>query len=117
MSCKWLNKLRECCVGPSGQIAKLTGLQHVLKMLTIQIPDDDATADELSMIARTKVIETKITGIMKSLRKERGTITKRKRDMFKDKQHTVLSFLGNKELLKVMQSWVREGVPWQTRNS
>ena len=102
---KYLNKLRECGVGPSGQMTKLSTLQHALKMGVCQIPDG-ASADLASY-----TVESKIAGIMKSLRKECTSIRKRKRDMFDtDTQdhHKVLSFLGDKKLLAQIQSWVKK---------
>ena len=106
---KFLDKLRGCGVGPSGQITKLMTLQHALKMIVSQIPDEGASADQLTLASYT--VESKIAGIMKSLRKECTSIRKRKRDMFDtDTQDhdEVLSFLGDKKLLALIQSWVKK---------
>lgn len=108
---KYLNNLKEYGVGPAGQITKLTTLQHALKMLVTQIPDEGATADQLKMVAVATTVESKIGGIVKTLRKERTVIMKRKRDMFdiESQDHLkVLSFLGNKELLALIQSWAKK---------
>jgi hypothetical protein len=108
---KYLNKLRQCGVGPSGQLTKLTILKHALTMVVIHIPDDDAPADTANLASSIATVQVKIAGIMKSLRKECTSIRKRKRDMFDTTSldHCkVLSFVRDTKLLALIQSWVQK---------
>ena len=76
-------------------------------MAVTHIPDKDASADQLTMASYTTTVQSKIAGIMKSLRKECTSIRKRKRDMF-DTDTQDLSFLGDKKLLVLIQSWAQK---------
>ncbi len=103
----YLNELKKSGVGPSGQLSKLITLQHALHMLVSQIPPDGATADQLKLPSYMKVIELKLGGLMKSLRKEGTVIRKRKRDLFDTETNDhqkVITFLGNKKLLTQFQA-------------
>ena len=108
---KFLSKLKEFGVGPSGQITKLTTIQRALKMMVDQIPSEGATDKQLKLVSYSTIIHTKVARIMKTLRRECSTIKKRKRDMFDtdaDDHEKVLSFLGNENLLELMQSCVKK---------
>ena len=74
----YLNKLRECGVGPSGQVTKLTTLGNAVRMLVSRV-SDTATEEEKDLVVRSKVVETKLKGITKTLRKECSTIRLQKR--------------------------------------
>ena len=108
---KFLNKLRHCGVGPSGQLTKLTILKHALTMVVIHSPDDDASADTVTLASSIATVQVQIARIMKSLRKECTSIRKRKRDMFDTTaldHRKVLSFVRDKKLLALIQSWVQK---------
>ena len=79
---KFLNELRKCGVGPSGQITKLQTLLNAVKMLVMSVPDDGGDEATKDVVVKAKVIETKIKGISRSLRKECSIIRMQKRDMF-----------------------------------
>ena len=79
---KYLNKFRKCGVGPSGQITKLQTLTNVLRMMVISVRDDGGDGETKDLVVRVKVLETKLKGIMKSLRKECSVIRLRKMDLY-----------------------------------
>ena len=108
---KYLNGLRNSGVGPSGQITKLQTLQNAVKMLVISVPDDGGDDQTKDMVVRSKVIETKLRGICKSLRKECSVIRLQKRDMFdggSDLRDQVLIFLNDPRLEEVVTGYVRK---------
>jgi hypothetical protein len=85
-------------------MTQLTTLQHALKMVVNQIPDEDASADQVTMSSYATTGESQIAGLM---RKECTSIRKRKRDMFDTDTLEVL-FLGDKNLLALIQAWVKD---------
>ena len=66
---RYLNLLRESGVGPSGQITKLTVLQAAMKMVISRLPDNRGEEETKELVVRAKVVETKLKGTSKSLRK------------------------------------------------
>ena len=52
---KFFNKLRNCGVGPSGQITKLQTRLNAVKMMVPYDGDDEETRD---MVVKAKVVET-----------------------------------------------------------
>ena len=52
---KFFNKLRNCGVGPSGQITKLQTWLNAVKMMVPYDGDDEATRD---MVVKAKVVDT-----------------------------------------------------------
>ena len=108
---KFLNELRKGGVGPSGQITKLTTLLNAVKMMVISVPDDGGEADTKDMVVRAKVVETKIKGICKSLRKECSSIRLQKRDLFdggSDLRDRALQFLNDPRLTEVVAKYVEK---------
>lgn len=108
---KFLNELRKCGVGPSGQITKLQTVLNAVKMLVISVPDDGGDEATKDLVVRAKVIETKIKGISRSLRKECSVIRLQKRDMFdggSDLRDRVLEFLDNPRLMEVVTFYVEK---------
>lgn len=106
---KYLNELRKNGVGPSGQITKLTTLLNAVKMMVMSVPDDGCDADIKDMVVRAKVIEAKIKGITKSLRKECSVIHLQKRDMFdggSDLRDRALQFLSDPRLTEVVAGYI-----------
>ena len=106
---KYLNELRSCGVGPSGQITKLQTLLNAIKMMVMSVPDDGGDEATKDVVVRAKVIETRVKGISKSLRKECSLIRLQKRDMFdggSDLRDKVLEFLDNQHLMEVVSSYV-----------
>ena len=89
---KFLNELQKSGVGPSGQNTKLHTLINGVK---------------IDLVVRSKVMETKIQGICKSLRKECATIRLQKRDMFDGGSDLrVLRFLDDPRLFEVVTTYV-----------
>ena len=78
----YLNELRKSGVGPSGQVTKLTTILNALKMIVSTMPDDGIGEESKVLVVRAKVVQTKVKGISKSLRKECNCIRLQKRDMF-----------------------------------
>ena len=89
----YLNRLRKSGVGP---ITKLTTITNALRMVVSMVPNDGGDDETKDLVVRVKVVETKIKGITKSLRKECSVIRLEKREMFDggtDMRHQVLAFL------------------------
>lgn len=75
----------------------------------MSVPDDGGNEATKDVVVRAKVIETRITGISKSLRKDCSLIRLQKRDMFNggsDLRDRVLEFLDNPHLMEVVSSYV-----------
>ena len=66
----FLNKLRQCKVGPSGQVSKLTTILSALRMVVGMVLEVGASEDEQQVVIRGKIIETKVKCLTKTLRKE-----------------------------------------------
>ena len=65
-------------------------------MVVSIVPDDGGDNETKDLVVRVKVVETKIKGITKSLRKECSVIRLEKRELFdggSDMRHQVLAFL------------------------
>ena len=108
---KYLNELRASGVGPSGQITKLQTILNTIKMLVVAVPDDGGNEETRDLVVRAKVMETKIRGISKSLRKECSVIRLQKRDMFdggSGLRDNVLKFLDDPRLLEVVSSYLKK---------
>ena len=60
---RYLNKLRESKVGPSGQITKLNTLSNALKMLMSTVPEDGGDEKMKDMAVRISVIESRMKEI------------------------------------------------------
>ena len=106
---RYLNKLRESKVGPSGQITKLNTLCNALKMFMLTVPEDGGNEKMKDMAVRISVIESKVKGIAKSLRKEATILQLKKRDLFdgaRTDRGTVLKFLEDRRLLDLVKSYV-----------
>ena len=104
-----LNRLRDSHVGPSGQITKLTTINHALSMMLTQIPDNGGSEEDKTLVVRVKVVETKINGMKKVLKKKRAIIHAKKRDLFTTDggdRDAVLKFLGNPQLLTLVTTHV-----------
>ena len=110
----YLNRLRDSHVGLSGQITKLTTINHhALSMMFIQIPDDGGSEEDKTLVVRVKVVETKINGMKKVLRKKHAIIHAKKRDLCTTDggdQEAVLKFLGNPQLLTLVTTHVAKEV-------
>ena len=78
----YLNRLRQSGVGPSGQITKLSTITNALRMVVSMVPDDGGDDETKNLVVRVKVVETKVKGITKSLRKECSAIRLEKRELF-----------------------------------
>ena len=105
----YLNRLRKSRVGPYGQVTKLTTLNNALTMMVSKVPEDGGSKEEQKLVVRAKVVETKIRGLQKSLRKECAGIRMRKRDLFqqdKGGREAVLGFLESKQLQGLVKSYV-----------
>ena len=106
---RYLNELRNGGVGPSGQVTKLQTLLNALRMLVTAVPDDGGDENTKDMVVRAKVVETKIKGITKSLRKECSVIRLQKRDMYagdKETRDKVLTFLDDARLQELVQGYI-----------
>ena len=75
----YLNRLRECKVGPSGQITKLSILTNTLKMLGSRLPEDGGSEEDRAFVVRAKIIEAKIQSLQKTLRKESQSLRRHKK--------------------------------------
>ena len=107
----YLNKLRQCGVGPSGQVTKLTTILDATKMIVSRVPDDGGDEKTKELVVRAKVVETKIKGISKSLRKENAVIRLQKREMFdggSSDRDWVLTFLEDKQLADLVEGYVKK---------
>ena len=117
----FLNELRKSGgVGTSGQITKLTTLLNAVKMLVISVPDNGGDDDTKDIVGRAKVIETKIKGISKSLRRVCFIIRLQQRYMFdseSDLRDRVLEFPDDLRLTKVVSGYeeMEEGEKLMTR--
>ena len=73
---------------------------------------DDCSESDQQLVVRAKVVETKIRGLQKSIRKECAAIRMRKRDLFnyysKSDRVVVLKSLGNKQLYNVVKSYIEQ---------
>ena len=79
---KYSNRLRESGVGPSGQITQLSTLMDAMKMIITRIPDDGGDEQTKELVVRTKIVETRIKGMAKSLKKDSSLIQLQKRELF-----------------------------------
>ena len=80
-----------------------------MKMMVMSVPEDRGDEATRDVVVRAKVIETRIKGISKSLRKDCSLIRLQKRDMFdggSDLRDKVLEFLDNPHLMDVVSSYV-----------
>ena len=65
----YFSRLRECGVGPFGQLTKLSLILRALKMLVGQVSEEDAKSDATrKFLARATVVETKINSLLKALK-------------------------------------------------
>ena len=107
----YLNRLRESGVGPSGQITKLTTLMDAMKMLIARVPDDGGDEKTKDMIVRSRVVETKLKGVCKSLRKENTMIRVQKRELFdtdSDDRDRVLALLDDDRLFQLVSGYLAQ---------
>ena len=77
----------------------------------ISVPDNGGDGETKELVVRVKVIETKLKGVMKSLRKECCAIRLRKRDLYDvdvDLRDKVLEFLDNARLLEVVTKYIEK---------
>ena len=106
---RFLNKLRADKCGPSGELTKLSTLKTALNMMVSRIPEDSTDEEDRALILRAKVVETRINGIQKTIRKEANAISAQKREFFvgeKVDRGTVIQFLGNERLLQLVKSYI-----------
>ena len=107
----YLNALRESGVGPSGQITKLTTLMDAMKMLISKVPDDGGDQKTKEMVVQSRVVETKMKGVCKSLRKENALIRIQKRELFNtdsDDRDRVLTLLDDDRLAEFVSGYLHQ---------
>ena len=98
-------------MGPSGQITKLTTLMDAMKMLIARVPDDGGDEKTKDMIVRSRVVETKLKGVCKSLRKENTMIRVQKRELFdtdSDDRDRVLALLDDDRLFQLVSGYLAQ---------
>ena len=103
----YLNRLRECKVGPSGQITKLSILTNTLKMLGSRLPEDGGSEEDRAFVVRAKIVEAKIQSLQKTLRKESQSLRAQKHNLFSGKRgdcEKVLELIDFHYMLKVHQN-------------
>ena len=97
----FLNRLRQCKVGPSGQVSKLTTILSALRMVVGMIPEVGASENEQQIVIRAKIIETKC--LIKTLCKEAQTLRAQKRDLYNGdtkEREAVLAFLADDRIVE-----------------
>ena len=107
----YLNELRKSGVGPSGQVTKLTTILNALKMIVSTMPDNGIDEESKDLVVRATVVETKVKGISKSLRKECNCIRLQKREMFDGERNVrekVLTFLEDNRLSELIDGYIRK---------
>ena len=80
-------------------------------MMVISVRDDGGDGETKDLVVRVKVLETKLKGIMKSLRKECSVIRLRKMDLYDgdvNDRDKVLEFLDDPRLLEVVTKYIEK---------
>ena len=86
-------------------------LMDAMKMIITRIPDDGGDKQTKELVVRTRIIETKIKGIAKSLRKESSLIRLQKRELFdadSNNRERVLTFLEDKRLAELVKGYLEK---------